>query len=164
MRKLLWLIVCLMTMVVSVNAQNEWVVSEHEADELLETEAYKSVVYTSNDCGIVLWDNESAKFRILSDKGTFDTEVVKWAFKYRSVFTAIVGYYDINGKLLSKKKCQFEIGSNHRQAHSMKDTWGHNEGKNVISFLRNEKGYVRLIAPLSGTNSKFDIKVPCMNN
>jgi hypothetical protein len=36
--------------------------------------------------------------------------------------------------------------------------------KYIISYLRNEKGYVRIIAPLYNTNETFDIKVPCIKN
>jgi hypothetical protein len=189
MKKVLWLIVCLMTMVVSVNAQNDdvygvskvaktslapinddsannngWVILTHEADELIGNDEYKSISYSVPNVGsVILWDNENKKFRIVADD-VFDSEVTKWNFGYKSLFTAIVGYYDINGKLLEKTSCLFEIGANHRQGNSIRNNWGVNEAKTIIPYLREKRGFVRIVAPLSGTNGKFDIKVPCLNN
>ena len=166
MKKVLWLIVCLMTMVLSVNAQNKkWVSMSHDADELTETEAYTSLIYTDAKGSVVLWDNDNEKFRIAAN-GVFDSKVDTngWSMKKRSMFKAIIGYYNVDDKLISKKKCYFEIGANHSQAHNIKYQFNREEGKYIISYLRNEKGYVRIIAPLYNTNETFDIKVPCIKN
>ena len=187
MKKFIMALVCLMTMMVSANAQddmyhrkdtnkevkpintaladkNGWVSHVFEADELIGNEEYTSLMY-SNECGsIIVWNNENKKFRIISNDGVFDSKVTQWNFGYKSLFTAKVGYYDINGKLLSKTTCLFEIGANHSQGNSMRNNWGVNEAKTIIPYLREKKGFVRIVAPLSGTNSRFDIKVPCMNN
>ena len=191
MKKVLWLIVCLMTIVVSVNAQNDmyifsqeekvqpinmesisngWAVKTHEADELIGTKSYTksytSLIYSTNVGSVVLWDDEVKKFRIISDDGLFDFEVTKasWDLSYGILFVATIGLYDLNGKLIKKKKVWFEKGANYSQAVSTAGSSGKNEGKDVITFLRNNKGYVRIVAPLSSTNLIFDIKVPCLKN
>lgn len=187
MKKVLWLIVCLMTMVMSVNAQNDmyifsqeekvqpinmesisngWAVKTYEADELIGTKSYTSLIYSTNVGSVVLWDNEVKKFRIISDDGLFDFKVTKagWDWSDRTLFVATIGLYDLNGKLIKKKKVWFEKGANHSQAVSTAGSSGKNEGKDVITFLRNNKGYVRIVAPLSSTNLNFDIKIPCLKN
>jgi hypothetical protein len=176
-----------MTIVLSVNAQsddlyhtkeitnnpientsaenNGWSIISHDADELTEQEAYNSIVYTTDAGSVVLWNNDNKRFRIISND-IFDSKVDRngWSLDYKNLFVAIIGYYDINNKLIEKKKCGFEIGANSHQAHSIKYGMHRQEGKYVISYLRNKKGYVRIIASLYGSNGKFDIKVPCMNN
>ena len=164
MKKVLWLIVCLMTMVVSANAQSSWVSVTHEADELTDQKAYTSLVYTAESGTIVLWDNDGKKFRIIANN-VFDSKYGENGYMVKgSFFHAIVGYYDINDKLVDKRTCSFIIGSNHHEGNSIRYGMKRYEGKHIISFLRNEKGYVRIVAPLYGTNAKFDIKVPCLSN
>ena len=36
-------------------------------------------------------------------------------------------------------------------------------GEKIVSFLKNQKGFVRIIAERY-SRSDFDIKIPCMNN
>jgi hypothetical protein len=36
-------------------------------------------------------------------------------------------------------------------------------GEKIVSFLKNQKGFVRIIAERY-SKSDFDIKIPCMNN
>ena len=166
MKKVLWLIVCLMTMVVSVNAQSEWVTEIHAADELTGTDEYTSVSYIDGSNGIVTWSTESKKFRIICGEEMFDSKIQRagWNPNYRSLFEAVVGLYSTDGKLIKKKYVTFEIGANHHQGMSVGGRTGKNEGKIVLDYLRNKKGYIRIVAPLSGTNTNFDMKVPCMNN
>lgn len=164
MKKILFIIVCLMAMVVSVNAQNGWISTSFEADDLTEQEAYTSLIYTTDNGSVVLWDNNDKYFRLISYIGSFDTKVTQWSFRYIDIFKAIVGYYDTNDNCIKKSKCQFESGVNHSEAKNMKDTMAHNEGKNIIKFLKEEKGYIRIVAPLFNSHENFDIKVPCLNN
>lgn len=187
MRKLLWLIVCLMTMVVSANAQDDmysfsqeekvqpinteaisdgWMATTHDADELIGNESYTSLIYSTDVGSIVLWDNETKKFRIITNNELFDSDVQKagWNPSYRSLFVATIGFYNLDNKLLKKKKVWFEIGSNHRQAVSTAGSSGKNEGKDVVTYLRNNKGYIRIVAPLHLTNLNFDLKIPCLQN
>ena len=170
--------VCLMTMVVSVNAENDrnsaaekngWIVTTHEADELIGNDEYNSIAYIGDDDSkIVLWDKNDKDFRIICNEGNiFDYKVGSngWSFNTNmKLFVATVGYYDSNNKLLKKKECGFQIEGNASEARSIKYGMGGNEGKRIVAFLKNEKGYIRIIAPLYNTRRKFDIKVPCMNN
>lgn len=166
MKRFLMAMVCLMTMVLSVNAQSGWVSVAQEEDELMGQEAYTGFIYSNEVGSVVLWDNDDKTFRIISNDGVFDSFVGQngWSMKTRSMVAAVVGYYDTNDKLIEKKKCYFEIGVNHKEANSIRFEMHRVEGKYVISYLRNKKGYVRIIAPLYSTHQKFDIKVPCMKN
>lgn len=189
MKKFIMAIVCLMTMVVSANAQddmyyrkntnkevkpinetlannNGWIISYHEPDELTGSKGYNSMTYLNETGGVVLWSTEAKKFRVISNEELFDSEIriFGWLRETKNVFCAIIGMYDINNKLLKKKNCWFEIGANYLQGHSTIGASGKNEGKDIVEYLRNGKGYIRIVAPLSGTNAKFDLKVPCMNN
>ena len=177
-----------MTMVLSVNAQddmyfasvetsttnalvninsakgNGWDTTTFDADELLGNKAYTALSYSTSVGSIVLWNDNEKKFRIISNN-VFDSEYGENGYMVKgSFFHAIVGYYDINDKLIDKRTCSFIIGSNHHEGNSIRYGMKRYEGKHIISYLRNKKGYVRIIASLYNTNSKFDIKVPCMNN
>jgi hypothetical protein len=164
MKKVLWLIVCLMTMVVSVNAQNGWEKTTFNGDELLETEDYMAFSYSDANGEIVLWNNSNEKFRLITNDGIFDYRHENGAWYYDKFFIATIGYYDINNKLISKKSCCFGVGDIASQGHSTRYKFKGNEGKHVISYLREKKGYVRIVAPLYAKNTHFDLKVPCMNN
>lgn len=166
MKKMLWLIVCLMTMVVSANAQSGWTRTQLSGDELLNTEACTAFIYSDTNGSVVLWDNNDKYFRIISANGTFNSKLDRngRSLEYKSLFHAIIGYYDINNNLIDKRFCCFEVVNSHSQAHSIRYGMKRYEGKYIMSYLRNKKGYVRIVTALSGTNTKFDIKVPCMNN
>lgn len=164
MKKVMSFIVCLMAVVLSVNAQNGWNTTTFEADELLGNEEYTALRYSADGGSIVLWSGDEKKFRIISD-GVFDSEYGENGYMVKgSFFHAVVGYYDINDKLIDKRTCSFIIGANHHEGNSIRFGMKRYEGKHIISYLRGKKGYVRIVASLYGTNGKFDIKVPCINN
>ena len=178
--------VCLMTMVTSVNAQddiygyshkkkntkieynvsgatqNGWIISKQNADELMGVQEHTLLLYVNNGCSFGFADTDDTRIYIGCDKGIFDTEVTKWAFQYKSLFEAVVGYYDEANKLIEKKKCLFEVKKDVTTAVSIADNWGKKEAKNIIPYLINKRGYVRIVAPLR--NGKCDITIPCMNN
>ena len=178
MKKFIMALVCLMTMVLNVNAEeytnsvaekNGWVLTTHEADELIGNDEYNSLVYVgSENKTIVLWDDNDKDFRIICNDGNiFDYKVGSngWSLNTNmKLFVATIGYYDSNNKLLKKKECGFRIEGNASEARSIKYGMGGNEGKRIVAFLKNEKGYIRIIAPLFNTRKNFDFKVPCLNN
>lgn len=34
----------------------------------------------------------------------------------------------------------------------------------LLEYVQKKRGYVRIIVPLYGTNARFDITIPCLNN
>lgn len=183
MKKVLWLIVCLMTMVVSVNAQS-WKETKFDGDELLGTKGYVATSLSVSGIGMVVFYSDNA-VKLVAEKGIFDYHDKK--------VTVRIGYYDENGELL-KRRCEtFYIGKtgsscqyDHRFSELTAERFEfdarfeknkeHKEfllkqaeicridkGKEFVDFIRNNKGYVRFVAEKYGTNTAFDIKVPCMN-
>lgn len=146
--------------------KNGWNYVEFEADELLGNDGYTSLCYDTPDGSIVLWDDNTKDFRIVSNNGVFDSKVDRngWSLEYKSLFHAIIGYYDENDNLIDKRKCCFEVGKNHSQGNSVKYGTSRYEGKYVIFYLTKQKGYVRIVASLYSTNKMFDMKIPCINN
>lgn len=150
MKKVLWLIVCLMTMVVSANAQNGWDKMVYDADELEGTESYTSYCYWDED-GMVVFNSNSSIYALSTNRGFFD-------YKGNSV-SVIVGFYDLDGKLLKKETSLFYVSPGKRDCcFSSKE-----EGIFFKKYIEEERGYVRFIVPRYG-KSNFDFKIPCMNN
>ena len=186
MRKLLWLIVCLMTMVVSVNAQNGWERTTFNGDELLGTETYVATSFEVSGVGMVVYYSNDNSVKLVTNKGIFD-------YKDDNV-TVTIGYYNENGDLVEKRCESFYIGkssSSCQYIHEMSELTARkfemeaafkkdknekewyleiaekcriDKGKEFVDYITTQKGYVRFVADKYGTNSKFDIKVPCMNN
>ena len=167
-------LVCLMTVTMSANAQNNWVVDFSEEDELLERKAEKYYLYYDGDKGGVIFYESSPKklYLIAPDGSMFNTRIV---FKDLggdvSAVDVTYGMYNENGKLVKKdENCVFEeVGREvaNRVVSRKGGGIGHtyrNVGKELIEYLKNKKGYVRLVAPLFHNNRNFDIKVPCINN
>ena len=143
----------------------EWVTTHYEEDELTEIQAHDAYRYTDEDeNSIVFWSFENTDFRIISGSGVFD-----YNGTIRS-FYAIIGYYDNNDRLIEKNEiqmCAFEGASNQAQANLdplIRPFPNKRRCQQLQTFLQNNQGYVRIVAPLFGKNSKFDLRVPCMNN
>lgn len=178
MKKFIMALVCLMTMVMSVNAQvNGWKIGTTEADELLGTTEDTYYLYMDGDKGgVIFYKSEPKKLYLIApDDAMFNTRDLGFRDFGRSgnvvgVFITY-GMYNNNDKLVKKdKNCVFEeIGREvanrivSRKGTGMGMTM-RNVGKELIEYMKNEKGYVRIVAPLFHTNRNFDIKVPCMNN
>ena len=159
----LTMVVCLMaTMGANSQNNNGWVKIFFEADELTDT----SMEYENEIGSVVLWDNEDKVFRVISKDEMFNGKVENWTLgKHKTIFTAIIGFYDINKKLVKKTKCTFEIGANHHEGNAIRNPYyTKNDRKDIIEYLKNGNGFVRIVAPLSLTNKNFDIMVPCLNN
>lgn len=158
MKKVLWLIVCLMTMVVSVNAQNGWETYKSGGDELKGSSPYVAHIYRCKEGEICLCDNSESTFLVATYNGIFDYDVDNY------VKGAIIGLYDINGNLIEKIKTPTQrtfwvIEENGDVMSCIKK----DVREKIVSFLKNQKGFVRIIAERY-SRSDFDIKIPCMNN
>ena len=70
-----------------------------------------------------------------------------------------VGFYDQNGKLVETDDTEMIVPNGQETFASVP---GKKVAKKVIKFLESGKpGYVRIVAPLYGSNASFDIMIPC---
>ena len=172
MKKWIMALVCLMTMVISANAQNGWETSQNSADELLGKSSNTSFCYTDGENGqLMFYSDDDKHLYIVSPKPHFfDANDVVKTLKNPSgkqCFYAIVGFYDIDNNLIKKGKYCFvrsEREFSYARSESGNSLNPKNIGKDAIKFLKKEKGYIRIVTPLYMEASPFDIKVPCMNN
>ena len=186
MKKVLWLIVCLMTMVMSANAQSGWEKTSFNGDELLGTKSYVATSFEVYGVGMVVYYSNDNSVKIVTNNGIFD-------YKNDKV-TVTIGYYSENGDLIKKRCESFYVGkssSSCQYIHELSELTARkfefdasfekdkktkelylkmaeecriDKGKEFVNYITTQKGYVRLVAEKYGTNAKFDIKVPCMNN
>lgn len=146
--------VCMMLLAsVQLFAQS-WKTTEFKADELKGTQAYTA--YTYNDekgNSFIYWSNTEKRIRIIDKNGIFNAD-------YNCFFWATIGYYNQEGKLILKKQIGFNtINDGYIIAeHSSK------EGRNIINYIRKEKGYIRILAPEYKSINDWEIKIPCINN
>jgi len=163
-KKILSITLLAMALTISANAQG-WTHSVTEADELTGEKGHESDMYTDvNGNGFVMWSDESENFRVFSGSSIFD-----FVGDYRTVM-ATIGYYDTNNKLIEKNDIQLLVSDGRAtQAEPnmipmIRPFPNKKRVKMLLDYLQNKQGYVRIIAPLYGTNGKFDIKIPCINN
>lgn len=161
-RKLVLLLIALCSQF-CVLAQ-EWTTIHYEEDELTETPEHDSYSYTDEKGNsIVLWSTDNTDFRIISGSDIFD-----YNGTIRS-FYVIIGYYDNDDKLIEKNEiqmCAFEGAGNQAQANLdplIRPFPNKRRCQQLQTFLQNNQGYIRIVAPLFGKNTKFDLRVPCIN-
>ena len=136
-------------------AQVGWNTEEYHADELKGTKGYTAYIYTdSKGDYFVLWSHKDDEFRITSNSYIFDYYGSSRSFK------VIIGLYDENDNLVKKIECNaFTDDENSHMAYVHR-----RNAKQTINHIRENKGYVRIIAPLYSTLSDYDLKVPCFNS
>lgn len=155
---------------ITCNAQG-WTKTTLEADELLGEKggiAY-SFCNEENTMKFICWEGNTESFRVISSTKLFDYGSNLGANGHK-IFLGLIGFYDENDSLIEKiEKFCFELDDEglSNQAHPNRWTsMGGNNKKNVrkmFDYLKNKKGYIRIVAPLYGTNSNFDLKIPCCN-
>lgn len=148
------------------NAQaQKWEHFVTEADELIGEVGHESDMYTDETGNVfVMWSDESENFRVISG-----TSIFNFVGDIRSVM-ATIGYYDMNNKLIEKNDIQLLVSEG--QANQAEPNMipmirpfpNKKRVKMLLDYVQNKQGYVRIIAPLYGTNAKFDIKIPCLKN
>lgn len=148
----------------SANAQR-WEHSVTEADELIGEKGHESDVYTDENGNVfVMWSDESENFRVISG-----TAIFNFFGDIRSVM-ATIGYYDLNNKLIEKNDIQLLVSEGQatqaepNMVPMIRPLPNKKRVKMLLDYVQNKQGYVRILAPLYGTNAKFDIKVPCLKN
>lgn len=161
--KKLFLIALICNMGIFTCYAQEWVMTEHEADELKGTEEYTSYSYTVKDVGTFVTWKEQEQYGIMSENEIFNFERVK----QDTGLNVIVGLYDKYDKLKDKIQMWLDCDSDkpkflHTRDHGyMNNPVGQKKKvKKIISHLTSGEGYVRIVASLYGTND-FDLKIPC---
>lgn len=79
---------------------------------------------------------------------------------------ATVGFYDEQNQLIKKwDNCMIELTNNMQVAEASQTIWGKTSKgcRDVVPYLMNERGYVRIIIP-TYRGKEFDMTVPCLNN
>lgn len=134
-----------------------WTSKHHDADQMKKTEAYDSYSYTDKNGNMfVLWSNSTKNFRIISNESIFNYNGDGYWVKLE------IGFYDTKGNLLEKIRTN---GKADKDEPSRLENMSFTKGaKKIISYIKEQKGSVRFLAPLYGRSSGMDFSVPCMNN
>jgi len=163
MKKVLWIIVCLMTMMVSVNAQSEgfkldeWFIEHSEVDELKGIGGNEYFTYVVRGEGFITYCTNRDQFSVSAYKGMFDYDM----YDYPKFI--IIGIYDKDNKLVEKvssKVKDFEVFGKYKDLLSINSK---EINKKIWLHIKNNKGFVRFVIGRFNGND-FDIKVPCMKN
>lgn len=134
-----------------------WSTTHHDEDAMKKMEAYDSYSYTDTEGNVfVFWSNSPKNFRIISNESVFNySDTAYWV-------ELEIGFYDINGNFIKKIKTN---GRADEEEPSRLENMSFTKGaKKVISFIKEQKGSVRFLAPLYGISSGLDFTVPCMKN
>lgn len=79
---------------------------------------------------------------------------------------ATIGFYDEQNHLIKKwENCMVELTNGWQVAEASSNIWGKTSKgcRDVVPYIVNERGYVRIIIP-TYRGKEFDMKVPCLNN
>lgn len=79
---------------------------------------------------------------------------------------ATIGFYDEQNQLVKKwDNCMVELTNGLQVAEASSNIWGKTSKgcRDVVPYLINERGYVRIIIQ-TVRGKDFDMKVPCLNN
>lgn len=133
----------------------QWTQKEFKADELKGTEGY--IAYTFDDekgNSFIYWSNTEKKLRLFNKIGIFNSNSDDRVL-------AKVGFYDENGNLVKKK--DFGVRTIN-DTYNMAENIYSKEGAMILKYLKEQKGYIRILVPMFQSVSPWEIKVPCLNN
>lgn len=134
-----------------------WSSTHHDEDPMKKMESYDSFSFTDSDGNMfIFWSNSPKNFRIISNESIFN-----YSGKTRWVKLEI-GFYDENGTFIEKIETNGRADDDEpSRLENMSFTKG---AKKIISYIKEQKGSVRFLAPLYGRSSGMDFTVPCMRN
>ena len=149
----------------SVTNAQKWDTTFFAADELEGIEAYYAF-HIMDATGNVFnfWSNDDKNFRVVCSSGIFN-----WSGNFHIV-KATIGYYDVSNKLVEKKDIQLVVADGQGDVAEPNTSIGISSISNkkkaiqLLNYLQNEEGYVRILIPLYGRNDKFDLTIPCIRN
>jgi hypothetical protein len=73
----------------------------------------------------------------------------------------VVGIYDTQEHLIEKIESKIEVADDIKMASK---PWATKKAKKILAYLKEQQGYIRILAPLYSNNLPFEIKVPCLKN
>lgn len=149
----------LMCVTLTVSAQY-WERYHEEADELKGTPAKNSYIANIPDVGLVVVYDGQERMGFVTFKGLFDYK----PYKYYTVANGIFGMYDEKGILVEKANIKISVQEDSPHCGNAYlnpdfDNESLSGTKKVISWIRNNKGSVRIVIP-KYCDSDFDVKVP----
>ena len=156
MKKII-LVVLLMCMTLTSFAQ-KWEKYYQEADELRGTQASSRHYIEIPKEGVVALEDNRDIFSFLTFNGVFDYKPYENDF---NVVMGIFGIYDETGKLVDKRNIMIRVHDDptNARADSRINLLGSSAIKQIASWIRNNKGSVRIVIPRYA-KSDFDVTVP----
>ncbi len=149
------IIICMLIIASVHTFAQSWKTTEFKADELKGTEAYTAFTYNDESGNsFVFWSNTDKAIRIINEEKLFDSNM-------NGEIWVKVGFYDDTDKLTQKKDMVFKMING---TYSIAETRYKKEAAIILKYLKEEKGYIRFIAPQYQTVATWEIKVPCLNN
>lgn len=131
----------------------EWSSTLHKADELRGTKEYVSFMYEDKEKNtFIFWSHYKNDFRIICNEGIFD-------YDKNNSFVATFGYYDENGQLKKKQKITMFLESGNPKTASP----GMFKKGEVVKYLKEGRGYIRILAKQFERVSLWEMKIPCMD-
>lgn len=135
-----------------------WSQYKTDADELKGTQAQSSHFIEIPKEGAVMLDDNQDILGFVTYNGIFDYKPYEYDFK---VAMGIFGMYDETGKLVEKREIMVSVHDDLSSATAdSRITVLKNSGiRQVTSWIRNNKGSVRIIIPRYA-KSDFDVTIP----
>ena len=135
-----------------------WSQYKIDADELKGTQARSShFIEIPKEGAVMLYDDDDI-LGFVTYNGIFDYKPYEYDFK---VAMGIFGMYDETGKLVEKRKIMLSVHDDLSSATAdSRITVLRNSGiRQIVSWIRNNKGSVRVIIPRYA-KSDFDVTIP----
>lgn len=166
MKRLLAIMATLLVAVVA--GAQEWEKTLEKGDELKgTTDRYKYKMVDSLSLQVIAFYQPGDYWKVGIGRNVFmpDKRGIVHKRTYNQIGYATIGFYDENDHLIKKwENCIIELTNNMQVAEASKNIWGKTSKgcRDVVPFLMNERGYVRIIIP-TYMGKEFDMKVPCIN-
>lgn len=166
MKKVL-LSIALMLMGLSASAQ-VWEKTLEEGDQLKGTrDRMKYRIESPDGNMIMVFYGSSDKWKVGIVNNAFKLDKSLRVRDGNFLCYATIGFYDENDQLTVKwENCEMQLTNVYRVAETSTSFWGKKTAKgcrDVVPYILNEKGYVRIILP-TFREPEFDFKVPCIHN
>ena len=165
MRKLLLSLMLVLS--VPMAAQN-WTKFEVKGDELKGTKDHITYLYNEDTMYFQFDEENDKQFIVKTEKSFFNYAPDWFGYHHRNLVMGKVGLYDTDDKLIEGIDLLFEITDHTNILIPNKYTkMGGNNSKRckkVLDFIKNQKGFVRIVLPLYDDTTDFDLKIPTLQN
>jgi len=152
--------IVIMLLVAMTASAQEWEKKVTEADPMLGTKA--DVLYEWQNADCVFTFSESNNGWSVKGFG-FKPDATHINRRQNFETYAKIGFYNEQDEVVTIfDNCKLELTETYSRATS--DVSKKNKGQYAVTdYLKNNKGYVRIIIPLM-QGGVFDVSIPCMNN